>query len=94
MRRPSKKLNVEHSPFERAKNMTLSRKAGMLSLASIQRLEQFVGREGSGLKARNLIAWAEASPTSAGPGNLPPNPTKVCKTDTNLNLGAGPPTRH
>jgi len=27
-----------------------------------------MGREDCGLKARNLIAWVEASPTSAGPG--------------------------
>ena len=30
-----------------------------------------MGREDRGLKARNLIAWVEASPTSAGPGTPP-----------------------
>jgi hypothetical protein len=36
-----------------------------------------------GLNARNVIAWAGASPTSGGPGTWP-KPPKVCKTDTTL----------
>jgi hypothetical protein len=45
-------------------------------LTSSHRPEQIVGREEReelGLKARNLIAWVGASPTSAGPGNSPPH---------------------
>jgi hypothetical protein len=74
MQFPSKKLNVEDFPFARVKYMPLTRKAGIFPLGSARRLEQIVGSEGLGLKARNLIAWAGASPTSAGQGSLLPKP--------------------
>jgi len=78
-----KKLNLEHSPFGRIKDMTLPRKAGMFSLAFAQKLEQIVGQEELGLKARNLKAWAGASPTSAGPGHPHHKTRKTGKAATN-----------
>jgi hypothetical protein len=47
---------------------------GRFRLAFARRPEQIAGREVLGLKARNVIAWAGASPASGGPGSLPPKP--------------------